>query len=186
MVAADREKKLKSADFRTYGRLAFALADKPPELITVGAPASPLDVTSSLPASFTTTPRRGLHSDRFPKPVASYSQGFQVGQMVFITGQLPVDPETGLKVGDGDITLEARRTLQNFMAVLEAAGCTARDVVSAVIYLTDIDTLDTVDAVWQEFFTDPLNYPSRAVVEVSALVLGIQLEISGIAVKDQP
>jgi len=118
--------------------------------------------------------------------VASYSQGFQVGQLVFITGQLPVDPASGEKVGNGDIVLEARQTLHNFMAVLESAGCTSADVVSAVIYLTDINTLDTVDAVWQEFFTDPANYPSRAVVEVSALVLGIQLEISGIAVKDQP
>jgi reactive intermediate/imine deaminase len=143
-------------------------------------------VTTSLPTVFSTTPRRGLHSEQFPKPVASYSQGFQVGQLVFITGQLPVDPASGLKVGDGDIVLEARQTLSNFMAVLKAAGCTASDVVSAVIYLTDINTLDTVDAVWQEFFTDPANYPSRAVVEVSALVLGIQLEISGIAVKDQP
>lgn len=143
-------------------------------------------MTTSLPTVFSTTPRRGLHSEQFPKPVASYSQGFQVGQLVFITGQLPVDPASGLKVGDGDIVLEARQTLRNFMAVLEAAGCTASDVVSAVIYLTDINTLDTVDAVWQEFFTDPANYPSRAVVEVSALVLGIQLEISGIAVKDQP
>jgi len=143
-------------------------------------------VTISQPAYFTTTPRRGLHSEQFPKPVASYSQGFQVGQMMFITGQLPVDPATGEKVGGGDISLEARQTLRNFMAVLEAAGCTARHVVSAVIYLTDIDTLETVDAVWTEFFTDPANYPSRAVVQVSALVLGIQLEISGIAVKDQP
>ena len=143
-------------------------------------------VTNSQPTYFTTTPRRGLHSEQFPKPVASYSQGFQVGQMVFITGQLPVDPATGEKVGRGDITLEARQTLRNFMAVLEAAGCTARHVASAVIYLTDIDTLETVDAVWKEFFTDPANYPSRAVVQVSALVLGIQLEISGIAVKDQP
>jgi 2-iminobutanoate/2-iminopropanoate deaminase len=143
-------------------------------------------VTTSLPTVFSTTPRRGLHSEHFPKPVASYSQGFQAGQLVFITGQLPVDPASGLKVGDGDIVMEARQTLRNFMAVLEAAGCTAADVVSAVIYLTDINTLDTVDAVWQEFFTDPANYPSRAVVEVSALVLGIQLEISGIAVKDQP
>jgi 2-iminobutanoate/2-iminopropanoate deaminase len=142
--------------------------------------------TSFAATSLITTPRRGLHSERFPKPVASYSQGFQVGQMVFITGQLPVDPASGEKVGDGDIVLEARQTLRNFMAVLEAAGCSARDVVSAVIYLTDIDTLDTVDAVWQEFFTDPDNYPSRAVVEVSALVLGIQLEISGIAIKDLP
>ena len=50
--------------------------------------------------------RRAIHSDRFPKPVASYSQGFQMGNMLFITGQLPVDPTTNLKVGDGDITLE--------------------------------------------------------------------------------
>lgn len=128
--------------------------------------------------------RRAIHSDRFPKPVASYSQGFQVGNMLFITGQLPVDPLTSTKVGDGDITLEARQVMSNMMAVLEEAGFSAGDVVSAVVYLTDIDTLDTVDAVWQEFFTDPQAYPSRAVVEVSALVLGIQLEISAIAIKD--
>lgn len=128
--------------------------------------------------------RRAIHSDRFPKPVASYSQGFQVGNMLFITGQLPVDPLTSTKVGDGDITLEARQVMRNMMAVLEEAGLSAKDVVSAVVYLTDIDTLDTVDAVWQEFFTDPQSYPSRAVVEVSALVLGIQLEISAIAIKD--
>ena len=128
--------------------------------------------------------RRAIHSDRFPKPVASYSQGFQVGNTLFITGQLPVDPLTSTKVGDGDITLEARQVMRNMMAVLEEAGFSAGDVVSAVVYLTDIDTLDTVDAVWQEFFTDPQAYPSRAVVEVSALVLGIQLEISAIAIKD--
>ena len=128
--------------------------------------------------------RRAIHSDRFTTPVASYSQGFQVGNMLFITGQLPVDPVTSKKVGDGDITLEARQVMENMMAVLEEAGFSAKDVVSAVVYLTDIDTLDTVDAVWQEYFSDPQAYPSRAVVEVSALVLGIQLEISAIAIKD--
>ncbi len=128
--------------------------------------------------------RRAIHSDRFPTPVASYSQGFQAGNMLFITGQLPVDPTTSEKVGDGDITLEARQVMHNMMAVLEEAGFSAKDVVSAVVYLTDINTLDTVDAVWLEFFCDPQAYPSRAVVEVSALVLGIQLEISAIAIKD--
>ena len=128
--------------------------------------------------------RRAIHSDRFPTHVASYSQGFQAGNMLFITGQLPVDPVTSKKVGDGDITLEARQVMENMMAVLEEAGFSAKDVVSAVVYLTDIDTLDTVDAVWQEYFSDPQAYPSRAVVEVSALVLGIKLEISAIAIKD--
>jgi 2-iminobutanoate/2-iminopropanoate deaminase len=128
--------------------------------------------------------RRAVHSDRFPTPVASYSKSFQAGNMLFITGQLPVDPVTSKKVGNGDITLEARQVMENMMAVLEEAGFSAKDVVSAVVYLTNIDTLDTVDAVWQEYFSDPQAYPSRAVVEVSALVLGIQLEISAIAIKD--
>ena len=66
--------------------------------------------------------RRAIHSDRFPKPVASYSQGFQMGNMLFITGQLPVDPNTNLKVGDGDITLESRQVMRNMQAVLEEAG----------------------------------------------------------------
>ena len=127
--------------------------------------------------------RRAIHSERFPKPVASYSQGFQIGDMLFITGQLPVDPATNLKVGDGDITLESRQVMRNMQAVLEEAGYGFADVVSATVYLTNIDTLDTFDAVWQEYFPDPNAYPSRAVVEVSALVLGIQLEISAIAVK---
>ena len=69
-------------------------------------------------------------------------------------------------------------------AVLEEAGFGFEHLVSATVYLTDINTLDTFDAVWQEYFPDPMAYPSRAVVEVSALVLGIQLEISAIAIKD--
>jgi len=128
--------------------------------------------------------RRAIHSDRFPKPVASYSQGFQLDKMLFITGQLPVDPSTNLKVGDGDITLESRQVMRNMQAVLEEAGFGFEHVVSATVYLTDINKLDTFDAVWQEYFPDPQAYPSRAVVEVSALVLGIQLEISAIAIKD--
>lgn len=128
--------------------------------------------------------RRAIHSNRFPKPVASYSQGFQVGDMLFITGQLPVDPLTDQVVGEGDITLESRQVMRNLVAVLEEAGFSTSDMVSATVYLTDIDTLDTFDLVWQEYFPDPSAYPSRAVVEVSALVLGIQLEISAIAVKD--
>ena len=128
--------------------------------------------------------RRAIHSDRFPKPVASYSQGYQKGNTLFITGQLPVDPVTSLKVGDGDIAAESRQVMLNMKAVLEEAGFDLKDVVSATVYLTDIDKLDTFDAVWQEYFPDPQSYPSRAVVQVAALVLGIQLEISAIAIKD--
>jgi len=128
--------------------------------------------------------RRAIHSDRFPKPVASYSQGFQHNNTLFITGQLPVDPVTNLKVGDGDITVESRQVMENMRAVLEEAGFGFEHVVSATVYLTDIDKLDTFDLVWQEYFPDSQGYPSRAVVQVAALVLGIQLEMSAIAIKD--
>ena len=128
--------------------------------------------------------RRAIHSDRFPRPVASYSQGFQMGNMLFITGQLPVDPTTNLKVGDGDITLESRQVMRNMQAVLEEAGFGFEHLVSATVYLTDIDTLDNFDAIWQGYCPDPQADPSRAVVQVGALVIGIQLEISAIAIKD--
>lgn len=128
--------------------------------------------------------RRAIHSARFPKPVASYSQGFQHGNTLYITGQLPVDPHTNAVVGHGDITLESRQVMRNIEAVLHEAGFGFEHVVSATVYLTDIDKLDTFDAVWQEYFPDPQAYPSRAVVQVAALVLGIQLEISAIAIKD--
>ena len=127
--------------------------------------------------------RRAIHSDRFPKPVASYSQGFQVGNTLYITGQLPVDPVSNEVVGNGDITEESHQVMRNLMAVLQEAGFAAADVVSATVYLTDINTLDRFDAVWQEYFPDAEAYPSRAVVQVAALVLGIQLEISAIAVQ---
>ena len=74
--------------------------------------------------------------------------------------------------------------LPTTQAVLEEAGFSFEHLVSATVYLTDINTLDIFDAVWQEYFPDPMAYPSRAVVEVAALVLGIQLEISAIAIKD--
>ena len=110
-----------------------------------------------------------------------YSPGVLVGDTLYISGAI------GIRA-DGVIprSAEAQYELcfENMLAVLEEAGVSAGDVVSAVVYLTNIDTLDTVDAVWQEFFTDPQAYPSRAVVGVSALVLGIQLEISAIAIKD--
>ena len=104
--------------------------------------------------------------------------------MLFITGQLPVDPATNLKVGDGDITLESRQVMRNMQAVLEEAGFGFEHVVSATVYLTDIDTLDNFDAIWQGYCPDPQADPSRTVVQVAALVIGIQLEISAIAIKD--
>lgn len=127
---------------------------------------------------------RAIHSDRFLKPVASCSQALQRGSMLLITGQLPVDPVTHLKLGDGVITLESRQVMPNLQAVPEEVGVGCEHLVSATVYLTDIDTLDNFDAIWQGYCPDPQADPSRAVVQVGALVIGIQLEISAIAIKD--
>ena len=126
--------------------------------------------------------RRAIHSDRFPKPVASYSQGFQLGKMLFITGQLPVDPSTNLKVGDGDITLESRQVMQNMQAVLEEAGFGFEHLVSATVYLTDIDGYSEMNEAYAQYF-EGIDPPSRVAMEISGLVGGALIEISFIAVK---
>ena len=108
-----------------------------------------------------TLPRHAIHSDRCSAPVAGYSQGFQVGSMVFVSGQLPLDPVTNTRVGDGDIVLEARQVLRNVMAVLEAAGCTGRDVASAATAPRRIDRSGTVDVMCREFLAHSKALPKR-------------------------
>jgi 2-iminobutanoate/2-iminopropanoate deaminase len=120
---------------------------------------------------------------RANKPVASYSQGYRIGQFVFVSGQMPVDPETNETV-EGGSAEHTRQCLKNVFGVLEEAGCTYRDVGQAVVYMTNIDEIDAMDAVWQEFFPDPNNYCSRAVIGISKLVVGARIEISCIAIKD--
>ena len=125
--------------------------------------------------------RRAIHSDRFPTPVASYSQGFQLDRMLFITGQLPVDPTTNLKAGDGDITLESRQVMRNMQAVLEEAGFGFEDVVSATVYLTDIADKDQVGRARRDFFAGQAVFPTSTLVAVSALVfpeLRVEIEAS--------
>ena len=84
----------------------------------------------------------------------------------------------------GGTAEHTRQCLKNVFGVLEAAGCTYRDVGQAVVYMTDIDEIEAMDAVWQEFFPDADNYCSRAVIGISKLVVGARIEISCIAIKD--
>ena len=127
--------------------------------------------------------RHPIRTMRANKPVASYSQGYRIGQFVFVSGQMPVDPETNETV-EGGSAEHTRQCLKNVFGVLEEAGCTHRDVGQAVVYMTNIDEIDAMDAVWQEFFPDLNNYCSRAVIGISKLVVGARIEISCIAIKD--
>jgi 2-iminobutanoate/2-iminopropanoate deaminase len=114
-----------------------------------------------------------------PAPVGPYSQAVQLGELVFVSGQIPLDPETG-KIVDGEIEDETRQVMRNLKAVLEASGADLASVLKATVYLTDMSLFPRINAVYSEAFdADPA--PARATVEVSALPLGAHVEIDAIA-----
>ncbi len=120
-----------------------------------------------------------VRSDSAPQPVGPYSQAVKAGCLVFVSGQIPLDPATG-RVVEGGFKERARRALQNVMAILEAAGLGPGDVVKVTVYLTDISRFKEFNEVYQEFFPGPA-YPARAVVQVAALPLGVDVEVEAVA-----
>lgn len=120
-----------------------------------------------------------IRTEAAPAPVGPYSQAIRLGELVFVSGQIPLDPSTGLIVG-GEIEEEARQVLANLKAVLEAADSALDHVLKATVYLTDISLFPRINAIYAEAFeSDPA--PARATVEVSALPLGARVEIDAIA-----
>ena len=124
-------------------------------------------------------PRQAIHSDRAPAAIGPYSQATRAGNMVFFSGQVPIDPATGDLV-DGDIAAQARRAFDNLKAVCEAAGGSFDDIVRVGLYLTDLSQFSQVNAVMAEYFSEP--YPARSTIEVSALPRGAAFEVDAIMV----
>jgi len=123
--------------------------------------------------------REEIRTADAPAPVGPYSQAIRSGDVVYVSGQIPLDPATGKKV-EGEIEDEARQVLANLKAVLEAAGSGMDRVVKATVYLTDLSLFPRVNAVYAEAFdADPA--PARVTVGVAALPLGAQVEIDAIA-----
>lgn len=112
-----------------------------------------------------------------PAAIGPYSQAIKVGDSVWISGCIPLDPQSG-EVIEGDIGAQARRAFENFKAIAVAAGGDLNDVVRVGIYLTDLGDFAAVNAVMAEYFTAP--YPTRSTIEVSALPRGVGVEIDGI------
>ena len=120
-----------------------------------------------------------IRTEAAPAPVGPYSQAIRMGDLVFASGQIPLDPETG-EIVPGEIEDETRQVLANLRAVLEASGCGLERVLKTTVYLTDMDLFPRVNAVYAEAFAaEPA--PARATVEVSALPLGARVEIDAIA-----
>lgn len=125
--------------------------------------------------------RKIIHTDKAPAAIGPYSQAVRVGDTVYLSGQIPLDPATGLLV-EGDISAQARRAFDNLKAVCEAAGGSLSDVARLGLYLTDLDNFAAVNAVMSEYFQAP--YPARSTIEVSGLPRGAGFEVDAVMVLD--
>ena len=112
-----------------------------------------------------------------PQAIGPYSQAVKTGNLMFISGQIPLNPETGDLVS-GSIEDEANQVLNNIKSICEAAGNSLEDIVKITIFLTDLDNFASVNEVMKEHFSEP--YPARATIEVSGLPLGVNVEIEAI------
>lgn len=112
-----------------------------------------------------------------PQAIGPYSQAVKTGNLMFISGQIPLNPETGDLVS-GSIEDEANQVLNNIKSICEAAGNSLEDIIKITIFLTDLDNFATVNEVMKEHFSEP--YPARATIEVSGLPLGVNVEIEAI------
>jgi reactive intermediate/imine deaminase len=123
--------------------------------------------------------RKAIHSNNAPAAIGTYSQAIQAGNMVFLSGQIPLVPAT-MEVVDGDFEARARQVFENLQAITEAAGGSLNDIVKLTIFLTDLGNFATVNAVMESFFEQP--FPARAAVEVAALPKGVDVEADAILV----
>lgn len=119
-----------------------------------------------------------IHTDKAPAAIGVYSQAIQTeGKMVFISGQIPLVPES-MEVVSEDFAEQTHQMFQNMRAVCEAAGGSLDQIVKLSIFLTDLSQFPTVNEICKEYFNEP--YPARAVVEVSALPKAVQIEAEAV------
>jgi reactive intermediate/imine deaminase len=120
------------------------------------------------------TNRAVISTDRAPAAIGPYSQAVKVGNIAWLSGQIPLDPAT-MELVEGGIDAQARQVFRNLAAVAEAAGGDLDDAVKLNISLTDLGDFATVNGIMEEFFKAP--YPARACVQVAALPKGAAIEV---------
>ena len=126
-------------------------------------------------------PRTIISTDQAPAAIGPYSQAVRAGNTVYFSGQIPLDPASGMLV-EGDISTQTRRVFDNLKAVAEAAGGSFDRLVRVGIYVTDLANFTAVNAVMNEYFQQP--YPARSTIEVAGLPKGAQVEVDAIMVLD--
>lgn len=124
--------------------------------------------------------KKVISTDQAPKAIGPYSQAIECNGLLFISGQIPIDPSTGAIV-DGDIKIQTRRVLQNITAILEAAGYQLDDVIKCTVLMADMNDFAAMNEIYGEFFTN--NKPARAAFGVVQLPMKSKVEIECIASK---
>ncbi|GGM33534.1 reactive intermediate/imine deaminase [Paraliobacillus quinghaiensis] len=119
-----------------------------------------------------------IQTDKAPQAIGPYSQAIDLGDMVFVSGQIPLIPET-MEVVEGDITVQTEQVMHNLKAILTEAGLTFANVAKFTIYITNMDDFSKINDAYAKFLVEP--YPARATVEVSKLPKGVAVEMDVIA-----
>lgn len=121
--------------------------------------------------------KEAIHTDQAPAAIGTYSQAIRDGNTVYLSGQIPLIPET-MELVEGEIEVHIRRVFENLKAVCEAAGSDMDHIVKLNVYLTDLGHFPQVNEIMAGYFNQP--YPARAAVEVSALPKGSQVEMDAV------
>ena len=121
---------------------------------------------------------KAIHTDKAPKAIGPYSQAIEAGGLVFVSGQLPLNPATG-EFAEGGIKEQTRQSLTNAQQVLQAAGTDLSRVVKTTVFLSDMDNFGAMNEVYAEFFSQP--FPARSAFAVRTLPKGALVEIECIA-----
>ncbi len=120
-----------------------------------------------------------IHTDKAPKAIGTYSQAVQVGDTVYLSGQIPLVPHT-MELVQGDMSAQIRRVFDNLQAVAEAASGNLADVVKLNVFLTDLSHFPLVNQIMADYFQEP--YPARAAIGVAALPRGAAVEMDAVMV----
>ena len=124
--------------------------------------------------------RKSVSTPNAPAAIGPYSQAILCGNMLYTSGQIPLDPATGAVV-EGDVTVQAKQVFENVKAILTEAGATFEDVVKTTVFLKDMNDFAAMNAVYASYYTE--NCPARSAVEVGRLPKDANVEIEAIAVK---
>ena len=125
--------------------------------------------------------KEAINTKGAPEAIGTYSQGIQAGKFIYTSGQIPLDPQTG-NLLSGDIKAEIRQVLNNLDAVLKGGGSSLQSTVKLMVFLTDLSYFSDLNEVFKEYFIE--DPPARSAVQVSALPMGVRIEIEAIGVME--